>query len=145
MSNNDKNRCRICGLKQEEFPWGVDGISPTYDICYCCGAEFGNHDYSVEACREYRENWLAKGAKWRDPEFRPANWSLEEQLKHIPPKYLQLRCDYGRCWQEHGCEFLVDVHLDHLHIYDSSGKTLDKFLDTIKYNSPDAHIPYGGP
>lgn len=34
---------------------------------------------------------------------------------------------------------------DHIHLYNKSGDSLDKFLNTVKRTSPDAHIPYGGP
>lgn len=88
MDNNNRSRCRICGLEQEEFPWGQDGDCPNYDICHCCGVEFGYQDHFVESCRKYRRNWIEKGARWRAPEFRPVDWSLEEQLKHIPPQFL---------------------------------------------------------
>ncbi len=33
---------------------------------------------------------------------------------------------------------------DHVHIYDSKGRPLDKSLKTGKENSPDVHIEYGG-
>jgi hypothetical protein len=34
--------CRICGLKQDFKPWGEDGKTPAFEICSCCGVEFGN-------------------------------------------------------------------------------------------------------
>ena len=39
--NNEFYVCRVCGAEQPEAPWGDDGETPTYDICNCCGVEFG--------------------------------------------------------------------------------------------------------
>lgn len=87
LDNSNQNCCRICGLDQDEPLWGEDGKCPIYTICECCGAEAGIQDYSLSSCREYRKNWLAKGAQWRDPEYKPVDWSLEEQMKHIPAEF----------------------------------------------------------
>lgn len=82
---NDKNHyCRVCGLYSEELPYGEDGKSPTYDICYCCGVEFGYEDYTVESTLEYRTKWISEGAKWFTPKEKPDGWNLEEQLKQVP-------------------------------------------------------------
>jgi hypothetical protein len=44
-----ETRCRVCGLDQQSPPWGVDGKSPTYAICDCCGVEFGYEDSTRES------------------------------------------------------------------------------------------------
>ena len=62
---------------------GDDGKTPTFDICPCCGVEWGNEDYTTESRTEYRNKWLADGAKWFEPQKKPVNWNLEEQLKDI--------------------------------------------------------------
>ena len=59
---DDHMRCRVCGLRQAEPPWGRDGASPTFDFCPCCGIEFGYHDASVEGARRARRAWLERGA-----------------------------------------------------------------------------------
>lgn len=41
----EEHFCRVCGLYIEDEPWGKDGSCPTYEICSCCGVEFGNEDY----------------------------------------------------------------------------------------------------
>jgi hypothetical protein len=87
MVNNDEiNVCRICGLLQET-PWGEDGKTPSFDICACCGVEFGYEDSSLKAIYAYRQKWLDTGAKWYLLEFLPENWDLDEQLKNIPPQF----------------------------------------------------------
>ena len=41
----EKFYCRICGYRLGFEPWGDDGKTPTYEICPCCGVEFGNEDW----------------------------------------------------------------------------------------------------
>ena len=85
MHNNDITmRCRVCGLLQSEPPWGPDGKCPTYDFCACCGVEFGYGDASLAGIRNWRQKWLAEGAKWDAPELKPANWDWQKQLSHVP-------------------------------------------------------------
>jgi hypothetical protein len=82
------HNCRVCGLYIDDLPWGEDGCSPTYEICSCCGLEFGNEDYTIESTNKYREEWIAKGAKWFESKEKPENWNLEEQLKNIPQAFV---------------------------------------------------------
>lgn len=88
-NEKDLHFCRVCGLflGNDYFPWGKDGNSPTFDFCECCGVEFGYGDWSLEDIKKYREEWLKKGSKWDSPEYKPTNWSLEDQLKTIPKKF----------------------------------------------------------
>jgi hypothetical protein len=79
--------CRVCGLEEEEPPWGEDDATPLWDICACCGAEHGYEDCQPSAARQYREQWLAKGAPWFLPKLKPEGWNLEEQLKNVAPQY----------------------------------------------------------
>jgi hypothetical protein len=58
---------------------------PSYEVCDCCGFEFGNDDdpgtrlpLSFSA---YRAEWIADGARWFDPSKKPAEWALERQLQ----------------------------------------------------------------
>ena len=78
-----KYHCTVCGLPLGFAPWGKDKNSPTYNICPCCGVEWGNEDYTTASRTEYRNKWLAAGAKWFEPQKKPANWNLEEQLNNI--------------------------------------------------------------
>lgn len=48
VNKNASTFCRVCGLDQDENPWGEDNASPTFDICACCGTEFGYHDFTLE-------------------------------------------------------------------------------------------------
>ena len=80
-----ENYCHCCGLPIGDFlPWGEDGKTPLWDICECCGTEYGYEDSSESALIRYRKNWLSSGAKWFSPKLKPKDWELEEQLKNLP-------------------------------------------------------------
>jgi hypothetical protein len=80
-------RCRVCGLWQSEPPWGEEGTCPTYDYCPCCGVEFGYGDASAIAIQQWRETWIKDGAKWAEPEKKPAHWNLQEQLTFVTDRF----------------------------------------------------------
>lgn len=82
-----KFNCRVCGWDQGFEPWGEDGNTPTFDICDCCGVQFGYEDCNAMCVKKLRDQWIKNGAKWVSPKSRPENWSLEDQLKHIPDEY----------------------------------------------------------
>jgi hypothetical protein len=74
--------CPICGyngLKEDPGPapekWG------TFEICPCCGWEFG-YDNPAQII-QYRRRWLAQGAEWFYPKAKPLHWSVTEQLARI--------------------------------------------------------------
>ena len=82
--------CRICGLDYGS-PVRDDTGYESHDICPCCDAEVGIEDETLESVREYREQWLKEGGKWRsDSSFvaEPEGWNREEQMKNIPPEWL---------------------------------------------------------
>lgn len=81
------NNCRVCGLFIEEPPWGEDGETPTYEICPCCGVEFGNEDYSLESLRTYRNKWFDKHIVWFEDKEKPGNWNLYKQMQNIPDDF----------------------------------------------------------
>ncbi|MEK7339705.1 MAG: hypothetical protein AABZ92_03200 [Verrucomicrobiota bacterium] len=86
-NKNESYRCRICGLEQDFQPWGEDGQTPTFELCGCCGVDFGYQDCTLVYVKKFREKWLKKRGKWANPDEKPPNWSLEEQLKQIPQEY----------------------------------------------------------
>lgn len=81
------NNCRVCGFFMEDAPWGEDNQSPTYEICPCCGVEFGNEDYTVESTIDYRNQWLSKSISFNEPKLKPKDWNFESQMKGIPNEY----------------------------------------------------------
>ncbi len=86
-NKNQSPYCRVCGLDQEELPWGKDGKSPSFAICDCCGVEFGYQDCNKKYVSKFRNIWLSSGCNWFGPKKKPVNWSLEEQLKNIPKEF----------------------------------------------------------
>jgi hypothetical protein len=84
----NEHNCRVCGLYIDDLPWGEDGNCPTYEICSCCGVEFGNEDYTIEATKQYRAKWINKGMNWFEPSEKPENWDKDEQFKNIPQEFV---------------------------------------------------------
>jgi hypothetical protein len=79
--------CRVCGLDQGEPPWGEDGKTPSFEICGCCGTDFGYQDCFIEGIKRARKEWLDHGGKWNTIKEKPIDGSLEKQLAQIPPEY----------------------------------------------------------
>ncbi|WP_235592116.1 hypothetical protein [Leptospira noguchii] len=82
------SRCRICGFNAGYFPWGADGKSPDFTYCSCCGCEFGYQDSSLAGIRNWRKEWERSGYAWKEPDQRPENWDLEQQLASIANEFL---------------------------------------------------------
>jgi len=66
-------------------PYQLQYGQPSYEVCPCCGFEFGNDDEPGTArptsFDDYRRDWIASGAEWFDPAARPNGWSFIEQLR----------------------------------------------------------------
>lgn len=85
IKRSELSICRVCGFDNGDyFPWGEDGHNPEFTICECCGAESGYEDSSIWAIHTHRNKWLQSGAQWREPEYKPEGWNLEEALARIP-------------------------------------------------------------
>jgi hypothetical protein len=58
---------------------------PSYDVCACCGFEFGNDDNPGTAApvsfEEYLREWVLSGCEWFKPAMKPEGWQLEAQLE----------------------------------------------------------------
>jgi hypothetical protein len=75
--------CKVCGYKSDYPPWGEDGKTASFELCLCCGVEFGYEDATPQATINYRNSWINKGAIWFHKEFKPSDWSFKDQLKKI--------------------------------------------------------------
>src|SRR6476660_1349350 len=57
---------------------------PSYEVCDCCGYEFGNDDEpgtgQAQAFEEYLHDWIKDGCVWFSPHARPQDWLLSRQL-----------------------------------------------------------------
>jgi hypothetical protein len=75
---------------------------PSYDVCACCGFEFGFDDNpgtaEPQSFEAYRLGWRDDGCRWFDATKRPEGWSPVEQAKAAgiswPPRLLA--ADGGR-------------------------------------------------
>ena len=83
----NSNFCRVCGFYINDKPWGEDGHTPTYEICPCCGVEFGNEDYSLESIHRYRTEWINNGCQWFDISQRPSDWNKHVQFENIGAQF----------------------------------------------------------
>jgi hypothetical protein len=90
MAQAEMQRCPLCGYPGLDRPAYDEYGCSSFDICACCGVQFG-YDDSRTPHLELRRRWLARGAPWhyaRDPP--PAGWSPIEQLKEaglpVPPE-----------------------------------------------------------
>jgi len=83
-SKNNIMACRVCGLLQLDPPWGEDGKNPSFEICACCGVEFGYEDVLLKSVHAYRKRWIEDGAQWVDKKAKPNNWNMTDQLENIP-------------------------------------------------------------
>ena len=86
-SASNSHECRICGYYVNDFPWGEDGKSPSFQICSCCGVQFGREDDTLESIKEYRAGWISKGGKWFVKNETPEGWNIEAQMKNIPNEF----------------------------------------------------------
>ena len=67
--------CPVCGYD------GMPDPPADFEICPCCGTEFGNDDFDATH-EELRARWVAGGARWwYTPEAPPAGWDPSEQLR----------------------------------------------------------------
>jgi hypothetical protein len=87
MSNDELYTCRICGLHRDEPPWGPDGVSPTFEICDCCGVEFGYEDSTLDGVKRYRQEWVSGGCEWFVPKAKPDGWTWEQQKGNVPKRF----------------------------------------------------------
>ena len=84
---SEKFICPVCGFKGlEENPY-ANSKEPSFEICACCGYEFGFDDSSDTSAEKsyqtYREKWIKEGANWLLPQFMPSDWQLNKQLENI--------------------------------------------------------------
>jgi hypothetical protein len=90
----DEYFCRTCGYHDKEHPFYIapPRLHPTHNICPCCFSQAGYDDG-----KEFREDWLKKGAPFYEEKLKPKNWSYEIallQIKNIPEKYLDQTSEF---------------------------------------------------
>lgn len=66
--------CPVCGYD------ALEDEPADYNICPCCGTEFGYHDFG-RSHGELRALWIARGAQWHSRYTQPpTGWSPYNQL-----------------------------------------------------------------
>jgi len=84
MNKNKSYICPVCGLDKLAEPLYNNTGDSSYEICVCCGFEFGfDDDFKKQTHDSYRKQWLKNGANWFNPKLKPINWNPEEQLKNL--------------------------------------------------------------
>lgn len=80
-----ENVCPVCGYDGlEEMPYDEEDCYPSWEICECCGFQYGFTDYDEGiSFEEYRKQWVTEGANWRIRDLKPLSWDLGAQLKRI--------------------------------------------------------------
>ena len=74
--------CPICGFESlVEDPGTLPNLVATFEICGCCGWEFG-YDNPTNAVF-YRQSWMDNGCVWFIRQNKPVGWTPEEQLAGV--------------------------------------------------------------
>ncbi|MGF6226181.1 hypothetical protein QFZ27_000136 [Inquilinus ginsengisoli] len=74
--------CPVCGFPGlEGAPYDKHGCA-SFDICPCCGIEFG-YDDATTSHLELRMRWIAGGKRWWSDRGPPRGWDADRQLAQI--------------------------------------------------------------
>ena len=72
----NEHTCPVCGYSGD-----LEFRPRDYQICACCGTEFG-YDDRVLSHEQLRAEWLQKGCPWFDlEEPKPYGWNAYDQLQ----------------------------------------------------------------
>lgn len=73
--------CPVCGYGGLSRPAYNEGGSASFEICPCCGVQFGYQDCGFPHAA-LRRIWLSAGATWQSEVTRPpVKWDALEQLR----------------------------------------------------------------
>src|SRR5262245_30318923 len=73
--------CPICGYDNLSRPTSNEGGGPSFEICPCCGVQFGYHDCGFPHAA-LRRMWREAGAPWHSKVTAcPPKWNALEQLR----------------------------------------------------------------
>ncbi len=77
-----KYPCPVCGWPELELPPRGEGGEASFEICPCCGFEFGYDDDSEGLTYgQARAQWIAGGMKWwSESRMAPVDWDAAGQL-----------------------------------------------------------------
>jgi hypothetical protein len=84
LNKATRNACPVCGYDGMAEPAYDEKGCASFEICPCCGTEFG-YDDSLTKHKELRRKWVAGGSKWWSKSQRPPpGWNPEGQLRNVP-------------------------------------------------------------
>lgn len=73
-----KYTCPVCEYNQlTEEPFNKKN-EPSYEICPCCGFEFGFNGDNKHTFNKYRQEWIKEGCPWFMDQLKPKNWKYKE-------------------------------------------------------------------
>jgi len=81
-----KYKCPVCGYDELKNPIYDNEGNGTYEICVCCGFEFGYDDFpnKEEAYKNWRATWIKDGCKWFSKQTKqPKKWDPNQQLHSL--------------------------------------------------------------
>ncbi|MEN9352743.1 MAG: hypothetical protein RL318_68 [Fibrobacterota bacterium] len=102
MKKDERNHCPVCGwngltvpayanLAEAKVdyaakpPYAALYGEPSFEMCLCCGYEFGYHDDPESgkpvSFSEHLKNWMAEGTPWYDDAREPGGWRIQDQLR----------------------------------------------------------------
>jgi hypothetical protein len=77
------NKCPVCGYDELREPAYDCFGDPSFEICPCCGIEFGYEDAS-RSHESLRNDWIAKGMHWHSSvKAPPPGWDPVQQLRSV--------------------------------------------------------------
>ncbi|MCW8987861.1 MAG: hypothetical protein OQK75_09365 [Gammaproteobacteria bacterium] len=72
------SNCPVCGYGPLSEPYkSSQELRRSYDICSCCGCEYGYDDDE-----SFYNEWVNNGCNWFDKKEKPKEWVLESQIKN---------------------------------------------------------------
>lgn len=76
---------QISETKNKRVPYENIWGFPSYEVCGCCGYEFGFDDNpgngEGESFEQARQEWINNGCQWFEPSEKPIGWNAEAQLR----------------------------------------------------------------
>jgi len=75
-----------CAASISEASVGAEERRPTFEICPCCGGESG-YETAIHAERRVPCEVARPRRTVVQPNARPANWSLDDQLLQVPERF----------------------------------------------------------
>ena len=72
----------------ENIPYEILYGDPSYEVCPCCGYEFGNDDCpgttaGGDSFTKYRNEWIKCGMQWWDEKSKPNKYNPSLQLRNL--------------------------------------------------------------